>query len=98
MLVLTHDHAEDLAICDQALRTPALGEIGLIGSSAKWARFRTRLLEERHTSERVDAIRCPIGTPDLEGCGKEPAVVAVSVAADLLRLLHPAPAVSGVPR
>ena len=90
VLVLTHDHAEDLAICDMALRTHGLGEIGLIGSAAKWSRFRTRLLGEGHTDEQVDAIRCPIGVPDI--AGKEPAVIAVSVAADLLRLLQPAPA------
>ena len=88
VLVLTHDHAEDLAICDMALRTHGLGEIGLIGSAAKWSRFRTRLLGEGHTDEQVDAIRCPIGVPDI--AGKEPAVIAVSVAADLLRLLQPA--------
>ena len=40
VLVLTHDHAEDLAIIDAALRCDHLGAIGLIGSSAKWARFR----------------------------------------------------------
>lgn len=88
-LVLTHDHAEDLAICDMALRTPGLGEIGLIGSRAKWSRFRVALRDAGHTPERIDAIRCPIGVPDLEG--KDPAVIAVSVAADLLRLLQPAP-------
>ena len=44
VLVLTHDHAEDLAIIDAALRCDHLGAIGLIGSSAKWARFRSQLL------------------------------------------------------
>src|ERR671913_405136 len=34
VLIMTHDHVEDLAITDQALRTPALGSIGLIGSQS----------------------------------------------------------------
>jgi xanthine dehydrogenase accessory factor len=80
VLVLTHDHAEDFAICDAALRCGHLGSIGLIGSSAKWARFRRGLLVEGHTEAEVDRIRTPIGRPG----GKEPAVIAVSVAAELV--------------
>jgi xanthine dehydrogenase accessory factor len=38
VLVMTHDHAEDAALIDAALRTDHLGSIGLIGSSAKWTR------------------------------------------------------------
>jgi xanthine dehydrogenase accessory factor len=82
VLVMTHDHAEDLALCDAALRTPALGSIGLIGSSAKWARFRSRLLAEGHEADVVDRITTPIGLTDLGG--KDPATIAVSVAAGLL--------------
>ena len=39
VLVMTHDHAEDAALCDAALRCSHLGSVGLIGSSAKWRRF-----------------------------------------------------------
>ena len=63
VLVLTHDHAEDLAICDAAIRAEHLGPIGLIGSSAKWARFRSQLLSSGHAAETVDRIRTPIGLP-----------------------------------
>ena len=31
VLVLTHDHAEDFALCDAALRCTHLGTVGLIG-------------------------------------------------------------------
>jgi xanthine dehydrogenase accessory factor len=96
VLVMTHDHAEDLALCDAALRAPALGTIGLIGSSAKWARFRSRLLAEGHEADVVDRITTPIG---LEGLGgKDPAVIAVSVAAGLLRTFARGPAESPVAR
>lgn len=83
VLVMTHDHAEDFAICDAALRCNHLGSIGLIGSAAKWSRFRTGLRVEGHDETTIGRIRSPIGSPGLGG--KEPAAIAVSVAADLLR-------------
>ncbi|WP_299056999.1 xanthine dehydrogenase accessory protein XdhC [uncultured Nocardioides sp.] len=83
VLVMTHDHAEDVALCDAALRADHLASVGLIGSAGKWARFTARLAEEGHDPARVAAIRTPIGLPEL--VGKEPAVIAVSVAADLLQ-------------
>lgn len=82
VLIMTHDHAEDLHLCDAALRHGSLGSIGLIGSSAKWQRFRKKLIADGHTPEAVDTIQCPIGLPDLPG--KQPATIALSVAADLL--------------
>ncbi len=82
--VMTHDHAEDMVLCDAALRRGDL-EVGLIGSRAKWARFRKRLVEDGHPAAAVDSITCPIGLPGLTG--KSPAVIAVSVAADLLARL-----------
>jgi xanthine dehydrogenase accessory factor len=81
VLVLTHDHAEDFAICDAALRCGHLGSIGLIGSSAKRQRFRRGLLVEGHAEVEVDRIRTPIGRP---GPGKEPATIALGVAAELV--------------
>ncbi|MFD6434208.1 xanthine dehydrogenase accessory protein XdhC [Streptomyces venezuelae] len=83
ILIMTHDHAEDAALCDAALRTTHLGSVGLIGSAAKWARFRKRLTTEGgHDESTIDRIKTPIGLTDITG--KEPATIAVSVAADLL--------------
>lgn len=84
VLVMTHDHAEDFALCDAALRCTHLGTIGLIGSAAKWARFRSGLVVEGHEPAAIDRIRCPIGLPGLPG--KEPPAIAVSVAAELLQV------------
>ena len=86
VLVMTHDHAEDAALVDVALRSTHLGSIGLIGSSAKWRRFQVRLRAEGHTDVDLARVTTPIGRPDLDG--KDPATIAVSVAADLLRLLE----------
>jgi xanthine dehydrogenase accessory factor len=82
VLVMTHDHAEDHALVDAALRSSHLGSVGLIGSGAKWARFRRHLLEAGHAPEDLDRVTTPIGLPDLPG--KDPATIAVGVAAELL--------------
>lgn len=84
VLVMTHDHAEDLALCDAALRDGRAASIGLIGSSAKWTRFRKQLTAQGHSPETLARITTPIGLPDISG--KEPATIAVSVAARLLQL------------
>ncbi|MBO1756625.1 xanthine dehydrogenase accessory protein XdhC [Allobranchiibius sp. CTAmp26] len=85
VLVMTHDHAEDAALCDTALRCTHLGSVGVIGSSAKWRRFEKRLSEEGHPQAAIDTITSPVGLPEL--IGKEPATIAVSVAAALLRTI-----------
>ncbi len=94
VLVMTHDHAEDAALCDAAIRNDQLATIGLIGSSAKWTRFQRKLAEDGNSPEAINRITTPIGLPDLPG--KEPAVIAVSVAAWLLQQFtaerSPAPA------
>jgi xanthine dehydrogenase accessory factor len=82
VLVMTHDHAEDAALCDAALRCPDLGSIGLIGSAAKWTRFRSSLTAAGHTPEAVERITTPIGLPGIRG--KDPATIAVSIAAALI--------------
>jgi xanthine dehydrogenase accessory factor len=83
VLIMTHDHAEDYALCDAALRLPQpLGGIGLIGSAAKWTRFQAQLADAGHSPETIARITCPIGQPSV--IGKDPAVIAIAVAAELL--------------
>ncbi|MFF2371099.1 xanthine dehydrogenase accessory protein XdhC [Agromyces sp. NPDC058110] len=88
VLVMTHDHVEDLAIVDMALRTDGLGSIGLIGSASKWTRFRKKLGEAGHDDAALARVTTPIGIPEV--AGKAPAVIAVSVAARLLQLVEEA--------
>ena len=86
VVIMTHDHAEDYALCDAALRLPQpLGSIGLIGSAAKWTRFQAQLADAGHGPETIARITCPIGQPGITG--KDPAVIAVAVAAALLAAL-----------
>jgi xanthine dehydrogenase accessory factor len=83
VLVMTHDHAEDFALCDAALRCAHLGTVGLIGSSAKWRRFQHGLTVEGHDEATIARIQSPIGDPHLGG--KDPATIALGVAAELIR-------------
>ncbi len=86
VLIMSFSHAEDLdivAACLQRQREQAdLPFIGLIGSKTKWATFRHRLAARGYTDEELAQVTCPIGLPGVKG--KEPEVIAVSVAAQLL--------------
>ena len=86
VLIMTHDHAEDAALCDAAIRASHLASIGLIGSAAKWARFQRKLVDEGHRPEDIARIVTPIGMSDIRG--KDPATIAVSTAAAMLRLFE----------
>ncbi|MEV4776506.1 xanthine dehydrogenase accessory protein XdhC [Microbacterium sp. LWH12-1.2] len=88
VLVMTHDHVEDLAVVDQSLRTDGIASIGLIGSSSKWSRFRKKLLELGQTESDLARVTTPIGIPEVPG--KQPAAIAVSVAARMLQLIDEA--------
>jgi xanthine dehydrogenase accessory factor len=88
VLIMSFSHAEDLDVVAQCLlRLRAKNDlpfIGLIGSKTKWATFRHRLEDRGFSAAEIARITCPIG---LDGVvGKEPEVIAVSVAAQLLRM------------
>ncbi len=80
-LVLTYSHNLDLELCNRLLLHD-FRFAGLIGSATKWARFRSRLAAHGHSPERIGRITCPIGDPSL---GKHPQMIAVGVAAQILR-------------
>jgi xanthine dehydrogenase accessory factor len=88
VLIMSFSHAEDLdivAACLQRQRQRGdLDFIGLIGSRTKWATFRHRLQARGFSDEELAQVTCPIGLPGIQG--KEPGVIAVSVAAQLLGL------------
>lgn len=83
VLVMTHSHALDLEIVAAALRSPAMAYVGLIGSATKRSRFVAQLTKAGMPEAQAAALHCPIGLPDLPG--KEPSIIAASVAADILR-------------
>jgi xanthine dehydrogenase accessory factor len=85
LLVLTHDHAEDIATLDVVLRRDDIGFIGLIGSSAKWAHFQQELKKQGHSDESLKRVTTPIGLASVPG--KSPQAIAIATAAQLLSYL-----------
>jgi xanthine dehydrogenase accessory factor len=89
VLIMSFSHAEDLDIVVACLKRQRergdLPFVGLIGSQTKWATFRHRLEDRGFTAEEIARITCPIGVPGITG--KEPEVIAVAVAAQLLQTL-----------
>jgi xanthine dehydrogenase accessory factor len=89
VLIMSFSHAEDLevvAACLTRQRQQAdLPFVGLIGSKTKWATFRRRLEARGFSSSELAQVTCPIGVPGITG--KEPEVIAVAVAAQILQSL-----------
>ena len=89
VLIMSFSHAEDLdvvAACLMRQRKQAdLPFIGLIGSQTKWATFRHRLRDRGFSAQELAQVTCPIGLPGI--VGKQPEVIAVAVAAQILLTL-----------
>lgn len=87
VLIMSFSHAEDLDIVAACLRRQReradLPFIGLIGSKSKWATFRHRLEARGFAEHEVGWVTSPIGVPGV--LGKEPEVIAVAVAAQLMQ-------------
>lgn len=89
VLIMSFSHAEDLdivAACLLRQRLQAdLPYVGLIGSRTKWATFSHRLAARGFTAPELAHVTCPIGVAGI--AGKEPEVIAVAVAAQILQTL-----------
>jgi len=89
VLIMSFSHAEDLEILALCLRRAReqddLPYIGLIGSKSKWATFRHRLEARGYDEMDFARVTCPIGVPGI--ASKQPEVIAVAVAAQLLQRL-----------
>lgn len=87
-LVLTHRHDLDLRISEAILRRGDFGYFGLIGSKTKKNRFVHRFEHHGIAPDVIARMTCPIGVPGISG--KEPEVIAIGVAAQLLQQSDPA--------
>jgi xanthine dehydrogenase accessory factor len=83
VVVMTHSHALDFAIVEAALSRDDWRYLGLIGSRAKRGQFERRLAA-RGRATAAARVTCPIGRGDLRS--KEPGVIAVAVAAEMLAI------------
>ena len=83
-LVMTHDHGLDQRLCEQILRRDDFAYFGLIGSRSKRRNFETRLRRRGVDERKFARMTCPIGVDGISG--KQPAQIAISVAAEILQV------------
>lgn len=83
VVAMTHSHAQDFAIVEAALARDDFAYIGLIGSGPKRRQLAQRLAARGLPAEAMARVTCPIGA---SLASKEPGVIAVGVAAEMLAL------------
>jgi len=81
-LILTHDHALDFLIAQEALARHDSPYVGMIGSRTKRARFSSWFKDEGGDAEALKRLVMPIGA---DGLGdKRPEVIAALAAAEIM--------------
>lgn len=86
ILILTHDHQLDLQLCFEALKPTQqpFAYVGMIGSKSKRAIFEKRMQARGYDHRQLQRLICPIGIEGIHS--KQPAIIAVSVVAELLQI------------
>jgi xanthine dehydrogenase accessory factor len=82
VIVMTHSHPLDFDITAAALRRRSFDFVGMIGSETKRARFASFARQIGVADGDIERLVCPIGITEIKG--KEPAVIAAALAAQLL--------------
>lgn len=85
-LVFTHSHAQDYDVTAALLARDDILYCGLIGSATKRARFEKRYREDGLAEDAIARLTCPIGAGGPRG--KDPRVIAIAVAAELLTVVE----------
>ncbi|MGC6517003.1 MAG: xanthine dehydrogenase accessory protein XdhC [Candidatus Puniceispirillaceae bacterium] len=80
-IVLTYSHAMDEAIIASLLSKAVFGQVGLIGSKTKKARFTKRLQTAGISSDMISKMHCPVGLAAIGD--KSPPHVALSIAGQI---------------
>lgn len=83
-VIMTHSHELDQEIVG-ALMERRLRYLGLIGSRNKWLDFQLHLSKAGKDMSLFPRVHCPIG---IDIGGKSPQEVAISIAAELLKVHH----------
>jgi xanthine dehydrogenase accessory factor len=83
-LVMTHSHALDFDLAEAILARGDFRYFGMIGSATKRRSFEQRMRARGVAQVALERMTCPIGVPGV--VGKEPEVIAVAVAAQLMQL------------
>ena len=82
-LVMTHSHALDFDIVAAILARDDFVYAGMIGSKSKRAQLERRLNARGFGEDAIARVTCPIGIAGIGG--KEPGVIALAVAAELVQ-------------
>ena len=85
-LVMTHDHSLDQVLCEAILQRDDIAYFGLIGSKSKRRLFETRLQRRGIDANALQRMICPIGIDGIHS--KHPAMIAVSVIAQIMQVYH----------
>lgn len=83
-VVMTHSHPLDQALAEAILRRNDFAYFGLIGSRSKRAQFERRMTARGISAASLREMTSPIGVPGISG--KEPSIIAIAVAAQLLQV------------
>ena len=84
VVIMTHDHKLDFEITALALHSETK-YIGLIGSKTKKNKFNNMLKNQLNFKPGISPVHCPIG---LNLGGNTPKEIAISVAAELLKVYY----------
>jgi len=90
LLVTTHRHDLDFEITTRGLLRKDFSYCGMIGSLSKRKRFERQWRQRERDEDALNRLICPIGSAGPHG--KEPAVVAIAVAGEILKTFY---AISG---
>ena len=85
-IIMTHNHQLDFDILESVLKRGDARYVGLIGSTTKWERFKLRFRHKGYVDTFFKQVRCPVGLTSVPG--KLPVEVAVSVAAEIIGVMH----------
>lgn len=84
VLITTHSHALDLELVAAWLQRGDFRFLGLIGSRSKRASFEHKLRARGVEAAALTRLVCPVGASGVSG--KEPEVIAIAIAAQLMGL------------
>lgn len=81
-VILTHDHALDFLIANEALARTDTAYVGMVGSKTKRAKFSSWFVDQGGDAAALDRLILPIGA---QGIGdKRPSVIAALAAAEVM--------------
>jgi xanthine dehydrogenase accessory factor len=85
-IVMTLDYARDLALAERILRRADFAFFGMLGSHTRRKQFEQRLAASGIDPSQIARMTCPLGVEGI--VDKSPEIVAISVAAQVLRAVE----------